>query len=135
MPLSGAAKPRPTRPAGPKPRPKRRKRRAPDPIKAWVKRLDRTRPNLVRDVLDGLATIHGHPAWERRLDPTSELILTILTQNSADTNAEVAFEALRQRYPSGGEVRAHNAGAGWGGYGLPDGTQVTLAEPPVERGK
>ena len=39
--------------------------------------------------------------WERRLDPTSELILTILTQNSADTNAEVAFQALREAYPSG----------------------------------
>ena len=37
---------------------------------------------------------YGRPDWERRLDPTSELILTILTQNSADMNAEVAFEAL-----------------------------------------
>ena len=68
-----------------------------------------------------LAERYGRPVWERRLDPTSELILTILTQNSADTNAEVAFEALRQAYPSGGEVRAHNPGAGWGGIGLSDG--------------
>ncbi len=68
-----------------------------------------------------LAGLYGHPTWERRLDPTSELILTILTQNSADTNAEVAFEALRQAYPSGDMVRAHNPGAGWGGEGLPDG--------------
>jgi endonuclease-3 len=72
-------------------------------------------------VLDGLAAYYGRPIWERRLDPTSELILTILTQNSADTNAEVAFEALRRRYPSGGELRAHNPGAGWGGVGLADG--------------
>ena len=71
--------------------------------------------------MDELAGIYGHPAWERRLDPTSELILTILTQNSADTNAEVAFEALRRTYPSGDEVRPHNPGAGWGGEGLPDG--------------
>jgi endonuclease-3 len=49
------------------------------------------------------------------------LILTILTQNSADTNAEVAFEALRAKYPSGGEIRPHHPGAGWGGFGLPDG--------------
>ena len=68
-----------------------------------------------------LAERYGRPVWERRLDPTSELILTILTQNSADTNAEVAFEALRLAYPGGGEVRAHNPGAGWGGDGLPDG--------------
>jgi endonuclease III len=65
--------------------------------------------------------MYGRPIWQRRLDPTSELILTILTQNSADTNAEVAFEALRHAYPSGGEVRPHNPGAGWGGVGLPDG--------------
>ncbi len=102
-------------------RPAKRKRRAPDPIKAWVKRLDRTRPNLVRDVLDGLATIHGRPGWERRLDPTSELILTILTQNSADTNAEKAFEALRLAYPSGLPVVHHIPGPGWGGDGLSDG--------------
>jgi endonuclease-3 len=102
-------------------RPARRKRRAPDPIKAWVKRLDRTRPNLVRDVLDGLASIHGHQTWQRRLDPTSELILTILTQNSADTNAEKAFEALRLAYPSQLPVERHIPGPGWGGEGLSDG--------------
>jgi endonuclease-3 len=101
--------------------PKRKKRRAPDPIKAWVKRLERTRPNLVRDVLDGLAERYGHQAWARRLDPTSELILTILTQNSADTNAEKAFEALRAAYPSGRPTERHNPGPGWGGEGLPDG--------------
>ena len=111
---------RPATKPRPKP-PKRRKRRAPDPIKAWVRRLDRTRPDLVRDVLDGLATIHGHPAWERRLDPTSELILTILTQNSADINAEKAFEALRAAYPSGLPVERHVPGPGWGGDGLAEG--------------
>ncbi len=72
-------------------------------------------------VLDELAGIYGRPVWARRLDPTSELILTILTQNSADINAEVAFEALRARYPGSGERRAHNPGGGWGGDGLPDG--------------
>ena len=73
-------------------------------------------------VLERLAEHYGRPTWERRLDPTSELILTILTQNSADTNAEIAFGALRRRYPSGDEIRAHNPGAGWGGVGLPDGS-------------
>jgi endonuclease III len=101
--------------------PARRKRRKPDPIRTWVRRLDRTRPGLVRDVLDGLASIHGHPTWERRLDPTSELILTILTQNSADTNAEKAFDALRLAYPSGLAAERHVPGPGWGGEGLPDG--------------
>ncbi|MBI2762156.1 MAG: endonuclease III [Chloroflexi bacterium] len=100
---------------------RRTKRRPPDPAKAWARKLDRTRPNLVKDVLDGLATIHGHPTWERRLDPTSELILTILTQNSADTNAERAFESLRDAYPSGLVAERHTPGPGWGGMGLSDG--------------
>lgn len=109
-----------TRPATrPKPRP--RKRKFSDPGRTWAKRLERYRPGLVRYTLDQLAERYGRPTWRRRLDPTSELILTILTQNSADTNAEVAFEALRARYPGTGEVQAHNPGPGWGGDGLPDG--------------
>ena len=59
--------------------------------------------------------------WERRLDPTSELILTILTQNSADTNAEIAFQLLRDAYPSGLPTETHSPGPGWGGFGLPEG--------------
>jgi len=106
----------------PKPKPKAKpKRRAPDPIKAWIRKLDRTRPNLVPDVLAGLAGMYGHPTWEPRLDATSELILTFLTQNSADTNAERAFEALRAAYPSGLPEERHLPGPGWGGEGLSDG--------------
>jgi endonuclease III len=99
----------------------RPKRRKPDPVKAWIRRLERTRPNLVEDVLAGLAGLYGRQAWERRLDPTSELILTILTQNSADTNAEKAFVALRRAYPTD-EPQTHSLGPGWGGLGLPPGT-------------
>jgi len=102
-------------------RPRPRKRRFSDPGRTWAKRLERYRPGLVPFVLEELAGIYGRPTWQRRLDPTSELILTILTQNSADINAEVAFEALRARYPGAGEAKAHNPGAGWGGEGLPDG--------------
>ena len=105
--------------ASTKPRPK--KRRFSDPGRSYARRLDRYRPGLVRFTLDSLASIYGRPTWERRLDPTSELILTILTQNSADTNAEVAFEALRRAYPSGLAPEAHRPGAGWGGFGLPEG--------------
>ena len=108
--------------AGPKPRAgTKRRRRKPDPIKAWVKRLDRTRPGLVTFVLEGLADRYGHPSWDRRLDPTSELVLTILTQNSADVNAEHAFVALRAAYPSDRPSEHHIPGPGWGGAGLPDG--------------
>jgi endonuclease-3 len=110
--------------AGPPPRsrkPKPRKRRFSDPGRTWARQLERYRPGLVASVLDRLAGEYGRPTWQRRLDPTSELVLTILTQNSADTNAEVAFEALRAAYPGRDEPRPHNPGAGWGGPGLPDG--------------
>jgi endonuclease III len=104
-----------------KKRPAAKRRRKPDPIKTWVRRLERTRPGLVPFVLDGLAGEYGHPVWERRLDPTSELVLTILTQNTADVNAEHAFESLRAAYPSDAPIESHRALSGWGGVGLPDG--------------
>jgi endonuclease-3 len=110
-----------THTAAAKPRKRPKKRKFSDPGASYAKRLERYRPGLVRFTLDGLAARYGRPAWERRLDPTSELILTILTQNSADINAEVAFEALRRAYPGTGPSAAHNPGAGWGGGGLPDG--------------
>ena len=94
-----------------KPRPRPKKRKFTDPGASYARRLERYRPGLVRFTLDGLADRYGRPVWGRRLDPTSELILTILTQNSADTNAEVAFEGLRRTYPGGGPVAAHNPGA------------------------
>jgi endonuclease-3 len=79
--------------------------------------------------------MYGRPSWERRLDPTSELVLTILTQNTADVNAEQAFEALRAAYPSGGPVEEHRTGAGWGGAGMapgaaPDWVRVEAAPLP-----
>ena len=98
-----------------------RKRRFSNPAASYAKRLERYRPGLPGYVLDGLASIYGHPVWERRLDPTSELILTILTQNAADTNAEVAFEALRRAYPSDRPAERHVPGHGWGGVGLSEG--------------
>ena len=116
-------------------RPKRRSKRRIDPIKAWVGRLDRTRPRLVDDVLDGLAGLYGRPAWERRLDPTGELILTILTQSTADVNAEQAYVALRRAYPGSGPVARHAPGLGWGGGGLPDGAEpdwVAVEAAPYE---
>jgi endonuclease-3 len=114
---------------------KAKKRRKPDPVVAWKRRIDRYRPGLVDFTLDELASVYGTPIWERRLDPTSELILTILTQNTADTNAEVAFERLRAAYPSGLPPEQHHPGEGWGGRGLkegapPDWERVELA--PIE---
>ena len=107
-----------------KPRPKaksKRRRARPDPAIAWARRIARYRPRLLEDTLDALGGLYGPQVWRRRLDPTSELILTILTQSTADVNAEQGFVALRAAYPSGLAPEHHEPGAGWGGSGLPDG--------------
>ena len=110
---------------------KPRRRRAPDPVAAWRRRLERTRPGVVGDILDRLVVLQGRPSWERRLDATSELVLTILSQNTADLNSERAFQALRDRYPAPqAPVEVHRIPAadgserapdGWGGVGLDPG--------------
>lgn len=87
-------------------------------------------------VLDGLAGEYGRPTWERRLNPTSELVLTILTQNSADVNAERAFEALRTAFPGTAAAEGQLVGAGWGGRGLaeappPDWSAVETVPLPM----
>ncbi len=122
----------PRRPAGaaksaakPKPAARRPAKKNPDQVaRAWSKQLTKKRPALVGFVLDRLAEANGRPAWQPRLDPTSELILTILSANSADINAEVAFGALRDAYPSvptpAGTPADPRQFPGWGGRGLPD---------------
>jgi endonuclease-3 len=112
----------------------RRRRRAADPVARWTRSLARRRPGLVDFTLDALASMYGRPVWRRRNDPTSELVLTILSQNSADVNAERAFESLRAQYPgastagpasttgSAGPADAAagraDAPPGWGGRGI-----------------
>ena len=50
-------------------------------------------------MLDRLGERYDRPAWAGpRLDAVSELVLTILSQNTADTNSFRAFSALRGRY-------------------------------------
>ena len=73
-----------------------------------------TAPGSSRSSSTELAGLYGRPAWERRLDPTSELILTILTQNSADTTPRSRSRRCASRYPGGGEPQPHNPGAGLG---------------------
>ncbi len=104
----------------------RPRRQVRDPARVWARRLARYRPALVEDTLAGLRRMYGAPAWQRVLDPTSELVLTILSQNSADINAERAFDALRARWPSdagtAGDGKLNRPG--WGGVG------VGAAAPP-----
>ena len=114
-----------------KKQPAKRPRRKPDPAGAWARSLGRKRPGLVPFVLTELAALYGTPRRDTRLDPVSELVLTILSQNTADVNSERAFEALRAAYPADGPVTVHRIVApdgteappeGWGGRGLDPGS-------------
>jgi endonuclease-3 len=39
------------------------------------------------------------PTWRQHLPPVDELVNTILSQSTSDTNRDMAFEALKARYP------------------------------------
>jgi endonuclease-3 len=53
-----------------------------------------------------LAAHYGQRVWRGREDPLDELILTILSQNTSDTNSGRAYRALRQRFPTWAAVLA-----------------------------
>jgi len=101
---------------------KKAKRRKVDPVRRWVSWLNRYRPGLVEDTLAALRSTYDQPEWQRVYDPTSELILTMLSANSADINAEKAFDALCRHWPSHADVGGGGARAGfrpgWGGVGI-----------------
>lgn len=52
-----------------------------------------------------LLEMYGEPTWRPHLDPVSELVSTILSQNTNDANRDVAFQRLRARLPTWEEVR------------------------------
>jgi endonuclease-3 len=79
------------------------RRRGASPQKLAADR--RRRRALAEIALDRLGDRYQHPTWAGpRLDAVSELVLTILSQNTADINSFRAFTALRARYASWDEV-------------------------------
>ena len=67
----------------------------------------RVRRARIGPILDRLAERYGWPTWSGpRLDPVAELVLTILAQNTADTNSHRAFVALQAAYPGWDAVLA-----------------------------
>ena len=82
-----------------------RPRRGPSPQKLAADR--RARRRLVEVVLQRLGERYDRPTWAGpRVDAVSELVLTILSQNTAYINSFRAFTALRARYASWAEVLA-----------------------------
>ena len=82
-----------------------KRRRGPSPQKLAADR--RKRRALADVVLERLGDRYEHPTWAGpRVDTVSELVLTILSQNTADTNSFRAFTALKDRYAGWDEVLA-----------------------------
>lgn len=52
-----------------------------------------------------LLEAYGEPTWRPHMDPISELVSTILSQNTNDVNRDVAYERLRDRLPDWEQVR------------------------------
>ncbi len=59
------------------------------------------RPNArrVRAIRDRLRLVYGIPLTEPHGHPIAELILTVLSQSTNDRNRDVAYLALRNRFP------------------------------------
>jgi len=55
-------------------------------------------------ILRRLRRAYGDPPAPRRLPPLDELILTVLSQNTNDTNRDRAYADLRARFPSWDDV-------------------------------
>ena len=54
----------------------------------------------INQIIDLLAKEYGARQWHRHRDPISELVLTILSQNTSDTNTERAFYSLLAAFGS-----------------------------------
>jgi endonuclease-3 len=59
----------------------------------------------VRAIRDRLREMYGRPVNEPHGHPIAELVRTILSQNTSDTNRDVAYERLRAAFPTWEEVR------------------------------
>lgn len=52
-----------------------------------------------------LLEFYGQPEWRNPLPPLDELVSTILSQNTNDTNRDRAYMSLRRHFPTWEEVR------------------------------
>ena len=61
----------------------------------------KTKPKLLTpdEVIDRLRALYGEPQWRPHHDATAELVLTLLSQNTSDSNSGRAFSRLLQRQP------------------------------------
>jgi endonuclease-3 len=62
-------------------------------------------PRRLRQILERLRKEYGKPSTRIHGSPIDELVLTVLSQNTNDRNRDVAYERLRDRFPSWEAVR------------------------------
>jgi endonuclease III len=65
----------------------------------------RPAPKRALQVHERLLEFYGYPSWRNPLPPLDELVSTILSQNTNDTNRDVAFNALKKKFPTWEQVR------------------------------
>src|SRR3990172_9542644 len=58
------------------------------------------------EIVARLSALYGRPVWRPHGDAMTELVLTILSQNTSDTNSGRAFMRLVARFPTWGELMA-----------------------------
>jgi endonuclease III len=61
-------------------------------------------PEKTQRVHETLNRFYGDMEWRPSIDPTSELVLTILSQHTSDINRDRAFESMKYRFPTWEEV-------------------------------
>lgn len=61
-------------------------------------------PPAAREIIERLSELYGRPKLVPSGDPVTELVLTILSQNTSDRNSGRAFVQLLRRYRSWAEV-------------------------------
>ena len=66
--------------------------------------------SLALPVHQRLIEFYGEPTWRNPLPPLDELVSTILSQNTNDTNRDRAYQALRRRFPTWEAVRDAETG-------------------------
>ncbi len=66
-------------------------------------------PRRVRAIRDRLREVYGVPLAKPHGDPIAELILTVLSQSTNDRNRDVAYLALRERFPGDTWARVRDA--------------------------
>jgi endonuclease-3 len=65
----------------------------------------RPRRARVRAIRDRLRELYGRPVGRPHGRPIEELVRTVLSQNTTDRNRDVAYDRLRERFPTWEDVR------------------------------